>query len=174
MSKLYQTFQSPYSLCKPPQTISFHTTFLSEFVVKYPKTSSFFWIFWCRNSSLTKTTDSHFFLLKKYLVVVNLSNITLSLNHSIMYVCCWRRNQRARKTLEPSMETFLLLLTKSRNTRNFSFSLCSMSVSFFFCFRFLAYLDHYCIIAGFDSLKPLKSTNQVTLSNERMNHFFWA
>ena len=100
MSKLYQTFQSPYSLCKPPQTISFHTTFLSEFVVKYPKTSSFFWIFQCRNSSLTKTIDSCSFLLKKYLVVVNLSNITLSLNHSIMYVCCWRKNQQARNKPE--------------------------------------------------------------------------
>ena len=33
------------------------------FVVKYPKTSSFFWIFLCRNSSLTKTTDSCSFLL---------------------------------------------------------------------------------------------------------------
>ena len=139
MSKLYQTFQSPYSLCKPPQTISFHTTFLSEFVVKYPKTSSFFWIFQCRNSSLTKTTDSHFFLLKKYLVVVNLSNITLSLNHSIMYVCCWRRNQRARNKLLPSMKTFLLLLTKSPNTSNFFVSLCLMYLFRFVRFRFLAY-----------------------------------
>ena len=156
MSKLYQTFQSPYSLCKPPQTISFHTTFLSEFVVKYPKTSSFFWIFQCRNSSLTKTTDSHFFLLKKYLVDVNLCNITLSLNHSIMYVYCWRRNQRARETLEPSMKTFLLLLTNSCNTRNFCFSLCFMSLFHFFRFCFLACLDLYCIFAEFVSLKPLK------------------
>ena len=60
---------------------------------KHPKASSFFWIFLCRNSSLTKATDSCFFLLKKYLTVVNLSHITLSLNHSIMsYNCCWRRN----------------------------------------------------------------------------------
>ena len=40
----------------------FTLTFLSEFVVKYLKTSSFFWIFLCRNSSLTKTTDSYSFL----------------------------------------------------------------------------------------------------------------
>ena len=59
---------------------------------KYLKTSSFFWIFLCRNSSLTKTTNSCFFLLKKYLIVVNLSHVTLSFNHSIMYICCWRRN----------------------------------------------------------------------------------
>ena len=36
MGKLYPTFQSPYSLHKPPQTILVHTFFLSvsEFVVK--------------------------------------------------------------------------------------------------------------------------------------------
>ena len=50
----------------------------------YPKTSSFFWIFSCRNFFLTKATDSCFLLLKKYLIVVDLSRITLSLNHSIM------------------------------------------------------------------------------------------
>ena len=132
MSKPYQTFQSPYcSLHKPSQTILFHTTFLSEFVVKYPKTSSFFWIFQCRKSSLTKTTGSCSFLHKKYLIVVNLSNITLSLNHSIMYVCCWQRNQRPRSKLLPSMKTFLLLLTKSPNARNFCLYLCLMSVLFF-------------------------------------------
>ena len=46
----------------------------------------FFLIFLARNSFLTKTTDSCSFLLKKYLVIVNLSQITLSSNHSIMYV----------------------------------------------------------------------------------------
>ena len=139
MSKLYQTFQSPYSLHKPPQTILFHTTFLSTFVVKYSKTSSFFWIFQCRNSSLTKTTDSGCSLLKNYLNAINLNNITLSLNHSFIYVCCWRRNQRARNTLFPSMKNFLLLLSKSPNARNFFFSLCFMYLFRFFRFRFLAY-----------------------------------
>ena len=138
MSKLYQTFQSPYSFHKPPQTTLFHTTFRSESMVKYPKTS-FFWIFQCRNSSLTKTTDSCSFLLKKYLIVVNLSNITLSLNHSIMYVCCWRRNQRARNTLFPQTKTFQLLVTKSPNARNFCFSLWCMPLFRFFRFRVLAY-----------------------------------
>ena len=140
MSKLYQTFQSPYSLHKPPQTILllFHTTFLCDFVVKYPKTSSFFWIFQSRNSSLTKTTDSFSFLLKKYLTVANLGNITLSLYYSFMHVCCWRRNQRARKKLLPSMKIFLLLLTKSTNTRKFFFSLYFIYFFCFFCFRFLA------------------------------------
>ena len=63
---------------------------VSEFVVKnIRKTCYFFSIFLCKNSSLTKAFDSCFFLLKKYLIIVNLSHITLSLNHSIKYVCCW-------------------------------------------------------------------------------------
>ena len=66
---------------------------VSEFMVKnIQKHLFFFWIFLCRNSSLTKITNSCFFLLKKYLIVVNLSHVTLSFNHSIMYICCWRRN----------------------------------------------------------------------------------
>ena len=136
MSKLFQTFQSLYSLRKPPQTILFHTTLLSEFVVKYQKTSSFFWIFQSRNSSLTKTIDSCSFLLKKYLTLVNLSNINLSLNHSIIYVCCWQRNQPTRNKLLPSMETSLLHLIKSPNARNFCFSLCFMTFFRFFVFVF--------------------------------------
>ena len=136
MSKLFQTFQLPYSLHKPPQTILFHTIFLSEFVSNYRKTSSFSWIFQCRISFLRKTTDSCSFLLKKYLIVANLSNITLSLNHSIMYVCCWRRNQRVRSKLLPSVKTILLLLTKSSNVRNFCFSLCLMFFFLFFLFLF--------------------------------------
>ena len=144
MSKFYQTFQSPYSLHKSSETMLFYTILLSEFFVQYllkylSKKSSFFWIFQCRNSTLTKTTDSFHFLIKKYCIAVNLSNINLSLNHSIMYVCCWRRNQQARNNLLPSMKTLLLLLVKSPNARNFCFSLYFMSFFSFFCFRFLAY-----------------------------------
>ena len=141
MNKPNQTFQSPYnSLHKPLQIILFHTTFLSKFVVKYLKISFFFWILQSRNFSLTKTTDSCSFLMKTYLsVLLNLNNITLSSNHSIMYVCCWRRNQRARNKLQPSLERFLLLLTKSPNTGNFCFSLYFMYLFCFFRFRFLPY-----------------------------------
>ena len=88
----------------PVAFISLHRTYcftLPTFIAKcqwvcgqkYPRTCSFFWSFLFWNSSLTETTDSCFFLLKKYLTVVNLSQVTLSLNHSIMsYICCWRRN----------------------------------------------------------------------------------
>ena len=82
------------------------------------------------------STDSCSFLLKKYLIVVNRSNITLSLNHFIMYVCCWRRNQRDRNKLLCSTKTFLLLLTKSHKARKFCFSLCFMSFYRFFSFSF--------------------------------------
>ena len=58
---------------------------VSEFVVKNIRRHVlFFWMFLYRNSSLTKATDSCSFLLKKYFIVVNLSHITLSLNHSMM------------------------------------------------------------------------------------------
>ena len=122
---------------------------------KISETTSFFWIFLCRNSSFTKTTDSCFFLLKKYLIVVNLSHNTLSLNHYIMYVCCWQRNQKQALLLRV-MKTLLLLLAKSPSAKKFCFLICFQSFLRFFRFRFLAYWDHYCKFAGFDSLKPLK------------------
>ena len=46
---------------------------------KYSKTSFFFWIFLCKNSSLTKTTDPCSFLLKMCLIVVK-----VSLNHWVI------------------------------------------------------------------------------------------
>ena len=53
---------------------------------KYPKVSSFFWFFLCRNSSLTKATDSCFFLLKKYLTVVNLSHVSYIISQPFYHV----------------------------------------------------------------------------------------
>ena len=103
---------------------------LSEFVVKYPEISSFFCIFLCRKSSLTKTTDSCSFLLKRYLIIVNLSHITLSFKNHIMYICCWQINQRATNKLLPLIKILLLLLAKSPNARNFCFSLWFL---FFYC-----------------------------------------
>ena len=98
MSKLYQTFQSPYSLHKPPYTILFHTSYLPQWVCCQISKNIFFssesssaeTLFW--QLFFDSLTDSCSFLLKKYLIVVNHSNITLSLNHFIMYIYCWRRN----------------------------------------------------------------------------------
>ena len=62
MVKLYPTFQSPYSL---EVCILFHNIFLSVSMwSNLQKHVLFFWMFFCRNSSLTKTTDSFSFLLK--------------------------------------------------------------------------------------------------------------
>ena len=72
---------------------SFHRTYCSHCYLpqcqwvcgqKYPKISSFFWIFLMQKLFFEKSNNSCFFLLKKYLIVVNLSPITWSLNHSIM------------------------------------------------------------------------------------------
>ena len=113
-------------------SLCFTLIFLSEFVVKYPKASSFFWIFLCRNSSSTTTTDSYSFLLKKYLIFVNLCHITLSLNHSIMYAALGAKKLATQKRkLLLSMKTLLLLLTKSPNARKFCFSVCFLSFLFF-------------------------------------------
>ena len=140
MSKFYQTFQSPYSLPKPPQTILFHTTFFSEFVVKYPKTSSFFWISQRRNSSLTKTTESCLFLPKKYLTVANLSNITLSFSQPFHHLCLLLAKKLASQKQSIAFNgTILLLLTRSPNAINFFISLCFMSFFRFFRFRLLDY-----------------------------------
>ena len=139
MSKLCQIFQSPYSLHSLHRPFCFTLTFLSKFVVKYPK-ASFFWFFFHRKSLLTKTTDSYFFLLKHYLSFVNLCHITLSLNLSIMYAAVGAKKLVSHKgKLLLSIKTLLLLLTKSPNARKFCFSVCSLSFFCFFRFHFLAY-----------------------------------
>ena len=161
------------SIHKSPQTIVFHTTFHSEFVVKYLKIS-FFWILQCRNSSMTKTTDSCSFLLKSYLIVVNLSNITLSLNHPIMYACYWRRNQRARNKLLPSMKTFCYSSPSHLTSETFV-SPSALCLFFqFFVFVFQPFETTTANLQGFTHSNPSESTNQVTLSNKHMNHLFWA
>ena len=139
MSKLCQTFQSPDSLHKPPYTILFDTTLLSEFVVKYLKTSSFSWIFQCRNSSLTKTTNSCSFLLERYLIVVNPSTLLYLSTIPSCMSAVGDETSEPETSLLPLMKTFLLLLTKSPNARNFYFSLCFMSFFCFIRFRFPAY-----------------------------------
>ena len=107
-----------------------------------------------------KTTDSCSFLLKKYLIVVNLSHITLSLTlfYPFYLDCFWRRNLLARTKLFFLMKTLFQLFSKSPNARKFCFSFCFLSFyRFFFLF----------LIFGL-----LRNFNQVTLSNEHMNHLF--
>ena len=105
-------------------------------------------------------------------------SITLSLNHSMKYVCCWWRNQQARNMLLPLMKTFLLLLTKSSNARNFRFSLCFISFLYlcigYFIFVFWPVDTTATNFQELTHSNPSKSTNQVTLSKKHKNHLFWA
>ena len=140
MSKLFNpliAFTSPHR----PYCVTLRCSVSVNLWSKILKNIFFFWIFLCRNSSLTKTTDSCSSLL---------------LISATLYVCCLRRNQRARSKLLPSIKTLLLFLTKAPNARKLCFSPCFLSFFRFFRFRFLAYWDHYYKFEGFDSLRLLK------------------
>ena len=172
MIKLYHTFKSPCSLRKPPQTTSFtlssSSVSVSEIVVKNILKHLIF--SGSRKVSLTKRTYSCSFQLKKYLIVINLSHITLSLDHSFMYAV-------GKETSEPetsySMKTLLLLLTKSPNARKF-LPLLSVFLKFFFVFVFRTIETTTANFQGLTQSNPSKNTNRVTQSNEHKNHLFWA
>ena len=118
----------------------FTLTFLSEFVVKYPKTSSFYWILLCTNSSFTKATHS-FPSLKSITHYHKYHHITLSLNHSIMYATVGTKklaNQKRKLLL--SMKTLLLILIKSPYARNFLFLRLPYVFFFFFSFSLFSLL----------------------------------
>ena len=140
MSKLFNPLIAFTSLHRP-YCVTLRCSVSVNLWSKILKNIFFLWIFLCRNSSLTKTTDSCSSLL---------------LISATLYVCCLRRNQRARSKLLPSIKTLLLFLTKAPNARKLCFSPCFLSFFRFFRFRFLAYWDHYYKFEGFDSLRLLK------------------
>ena len=131
MSKLYQTFQSPYSLRKHPSTILFHSTLLSEFVAKYSETSF-----------LSGSSSSEILFWQKQLIPVSFylkvsRCCCISVSQPFYHLCLLLAKKLAsRNKLLSSMKTFLLLLTKPPNARNFSFFLCFMSFFRFFRFHF--------------------------------------
>ena len=105
-------------------------------VVKFPKTSSFFWISYCRKSSIFD--KNHWFQLlsmkNDWIIALFLISITfhgLCLGDSIMSSFCWLKD-----ILWLSMKTLLLLLTKSPNARKSvsRLALCLSSVFFVFAF----------------------------------------
>ena len=162
MSKFYQTFQSPYSLHNPPYYLS-----VSEFVLKSTKTSSFFWIFFCRNSSLTKTILYFLSTKRDWSISLFLISITLHISQPFHHGCCWRKNK-----LRVSMKTLLLIITKSPKVRKFCFSV------HFLYFVFLVFLFWLIDsttknLQGLTLSNPSRRTNQVTLSNEHINLLFW-
>ena len=154
MSKLCQIFQSPY---KPSQaSMLFHTTYLplSELCDPYGCGQISENIFFFLNLLMQKIffDKNHWFQLlstknEHSLFLISVALHSLSLSHFIMSSFCWQNND-----LWLPMKILLLLLSKSPNTRKFCFSSCSLSF-----FRFLAYWDHYCKFARFDSVKPLQN-----------------
>ena len=89
MGKLYRTFNNLLAFTSLHSTYCFTLpTFIAkcQWVCgqKYPKTSSFLWIFLCRNSSLIKTTDSCFFVLKN----ISLLLISVTLHYLSTILSC--------------------------------------------------------------------------------------
>ena len=75
-------------LHKPPYCFTLPCFVSVYFAVISSKPFSFFWIFLCKNSSSTKTTDSRYFLLKTTwpshsLFLISIILHSLSLNYSI-------------------------------------------------------------------------------------------
>ena len=130
MSKLYQTFQSPYSLTSL-RTVSHYIPLpcLREFVVKSTKTCSFFWIFFYKNTSFSKTTDSSSFQLKDWSLSFFSIPIKLRISQPSYHVCCWWR-----KILYDSIKTLLLFLINSLKARKFCFSIRFLFFFLFFSF----------------------------------------
>ena len=176
MGKLYQTFNNLLAFTSLHRTYCFTLpTFIAkcQWVCgqKYPKTSSFLWIFLCRNSSLTKTTDSCFFLLKN----ISLLLISITLHYLSTILSCI--SAVGEETREPETrccfrwKLYCYSLPCQLTPESFVSSSAFCLSFVFFHFRLLAYWDHYWTFARFDSLK---NTSQVTVSNNHMNHLFWA
>ena len=133
MRKLYQTFQSPYSLSRA--SILFHTTFLSVSLWSNLRKHLLFWICLCINSSLTKSIDSSSFLLK----TTGASHCSqsqshyVSLNHSIMSVVGEETNSMLRWKL-------YCYCSPSYLKRENSVSLSAFCLSSFFLFSFFSLL----------------------------------
>ena len=158
MSKPYPTFQSPYSLHKPPQTILLHTFFLSvsEFVVKNIRKHLLF-----SRSFCLKTLPWQKQLIPAPFYLKSISSLlisaTLIISQTFHHVCLLLAKKLASQRQAIAFdENFIALLTKSPNTRKFCFFLCFLSFFRLFRFRLLPYWDHYCKFARFDSVTPQK------------------
>ena len=138
----------------------FHTTYFSEFVL------------WSNIIS-----ENLFFFLDlfvhKLIFDKNSWFLLLSLNYSIMYAVGKETSKPETCYCLASMKTFLLLLTKSPNTRNF-LPLSALCLFRFFIFIFWPIETTTTNLQGLTHSNPSESTNQVTLSNKHINHFFLA
>ena len=98
-------------------------------------------------------------------ISLSLISITLHISQQFHHVYCWQINQ-----LPPSIKTFLLLLTNSSNWRKFCFSVCFCLSFVFFVFVFWPIETTAANLLGLIHSNSSKTTNQVTLSKEHMNH----
>ena len=142
MSKPYPTFQWPYSLHKPPQTILLHTFFLSvsEFVVKNIRKHLLF-----SRSFCLKTLPWQKQLIPAPFYLKSISSLlisaTLIISQTFHHVCLLLAKKLASQRQAIAFdENFIALLTKSPNTRKFSSSLCFLSFFRFYPFFFFGLL----------------------------------
>ena len=161
MSKLCQTFQSPF---KPSQTFMlFHTTYLppSEFWVwsycgQISENIFCFLnllmqkIFFDKNNWFQLLSTKNNWIISMFLISVILHS--LSLGHSIMSSFCWQK-----KKIFGFRWKFYCYSSPSHLTWENYVSRLALSFFRFFSFRFLAYWDHYCKFARFNSLEPLQN-----------------
>ena len=153
MRKLYQTFQSSYSLHKL-HTFFIHLSILSKRVCSQIYGNIFFTDLLVQEQFFYKSNWFQLLSTKNdWSISLLLIAIILRTSQHFYLVCCCQR-----KKLRASMKTLLLLLAKSPNARKKCF-LCqraSVFLSLLFCLRFLASWAQYHKFIGLGSLKPLK------------------
>ena len=178
MSKLYQTFQSPYSLHKPPYTILFHTSYLPQWVCCQISENIFFFLnllvqkLFFDNSSLTLwLIPAPFYLKSISLLFIIATLLYLATISSCIFAA-------GEETSEPEVsycDRWKLFSYSSPShllPETFPSALCLSLVFLVFIFWLIETTTTN--LQGLTHSNQSGSTNQVTLSNEHMNHFFWA
>ena len=178
MSKLYETFQSPYSLHKPPLVIPFYTTFISisEFVVKNIQN------FFCFSGA----SWAEFLLWQKQLIPapfyfksVSLLLISVILLYlSSILSCKFAVGEETSKT-ETSYclrwKLYYYFSPSHLTPENFgppsAFCLSLIFFSFLF-FGLLRPLLQICMVSITQTSQKILTKSQ--LSNEHLNNFFLA
>ena len=139
---------------------------------KYPKISSFFWIFLCRKSSLTKQLIPGPFSLKSIsLLLISVTFLYLSTIPSSMSAVGNKRG--SQKQTIAFDENFIATPHQVTKCQKILFiPLLSVFLSIFFVFKFWSIETTTSNLQGLTHSNPSKNTNQVTVSNKHMNHLF--
>ena len=173
-SKL-QTFQSFYSLHKPPHPYWFPLLSSYAFCGQIFENIFFFLdllvqkLFFDKNHWFQLLSTNNNWIISLLLISVTLHSLSASL--STIPSCLL-----LAKKLWFSMKTLLLLLTKSPYARKICFLVCFLSFFRFFFFVFVVWSIETTTtnMLGMTPSNPEKCTNQVTLSNEYMKYLFWT